>query len=176
MWRTVTAMVLLTVTALVLLAVVANRQQREPERAASAAVPLVGSWQLNVGRTHYGPGVDRRRSEEMTCLDEKDQVRCVIRSVRADGHGITGQFTAPLDGSAAPVTGIPDVDEVQLRGAGSSLIDATFLSRGKPAFGYRALQSDDGRSLMILSVHPVTGASGTTVVVYDRRPERTRHQ
>lgn len=46
---------------------------------------------------------------------------------------------------------------------------ALTLLRGKPVFGYRAFQSDDGRSLMIVSVDPVTGAAATTVVVYDRQ-------
>jgi hypothetical protein len=67
------------------------------------------------------------------------------------------------------VTGIPDVDEVQLRRPSVSLIDASFFLRGKPVFGYRAFQADDGRSLMILSVDPVTRAAATTLVVYDRR-------
>jgi hypothetical protein len=105
----------------------------------------------------------------MACTAESESVRCVIRSVRADGRELTGQFTAPLDGTTAPVAGIPDVDEVQLRRPNASLIDATFFWRGKPVFGYRALQSDDGRSLMIIAVDPVTRAAATTVVVYDRR-------
>ena len=161
MWRTAITLALLFATA--------NRQQSQAVPAAHATLPLVGTWQLNLGRTHYGPGVDRRRRERMVCTTETASVRCVIRSVRADGHELTGQFTAALDGAAAPVTGIPDVDEVQLRRPSVSLVDATFLWRGKPAFGYRALQSDDGRSLMILAVDPVTRAAGTTVVVYDRR-------
>jgi hypothetical protein len=131
--------------------------------------PLVGSWELNVGRTHYGPGVDRRRRERMMCTAVTEKVRCVIRSVRSDGRQTTGQFTAPLDGVPAPVTGIPDIDEVQLRRQSLSLIDAVFFLRGKPVFGYRAFRADDGRSLMIMSVDPVTGAAGTTLVVYDWR-------
>jgi hypothetical protein len=82
---------------------------------------------------------------------------------------VTGQFTAVLDGTAAPVTGIPDVDEIRLRVPQAGVVDATFSLRGKPVFGYRAFQSADGLSLMILSVDPVTRATGTTVVVYDRR-------
>lgn len=35
--------------------------QRAP--TAPTAIPLVGDWQLDLARTHYGPGVDRRRSE-----------------------------------------------------------------------------------------------------------------
>ncbi len=137
-------------------------------QAGPVVATLLGSWQLNVGRSHYGPGADRRRREQMTCTAERAAVRCVIQSVRSDGRELTGQFTASLDGKPAPVTGIPDVDQVQLRRPSATLVDATFQYRGEPAFGYRAFQSDDGRSLMIMSVDPVTRTAATTVVVYDR--------
>ena len=138
-------------------------------RSAREASPLIGSWELNVGRSHYGAGVDRRRRERMTCTAVEKGVRCVVESTRADGRALTGRFAASLDGSVAPVTGIPDVDQVRLQAPRASILDATFYSRGQPAFGYRALQSDDGRSLMIVSVDPVTRAAATTIVVYDRR-------
>ena len=158
-----------TAVALTLLVAMATRQQAQTVPVARAASPLLGDWQLNLGRTHYGPNVDRRRRERMTCTTEAEKVRCVIRSTRSDGRKLTGQFTASLDGVAGPVTGIPDLDEVQLRRPSASLIEAIFFFRGKPVFGYRAYQSDDGRSLMIISVDPVTRAAATTVVVYDRR-------
>ena len=158
-----------SVFTLALVVATADGQQSHAVPSPHSVVPLVGNWQLNVGRTHYGPGVDRRRRERMACTAESEGVRCVILSVRADGHELTGQFTSLLDGATAPVTGVPDVDGVQLRRPNASLIDATFFWRGNPVFGYRALQSDDGRSLMIMSVDPVTGAAATTVVVYDRR-------
>ena len=104
----------------------------------------------------------------MACAAVKAGVRCVIESMRADGREITGRFTASLDGTRAPVTGIPNVDQVLLRAPNVSLLDATFFSHGEPVFGYRAFQSGDGRSLLIISVDPVTRAAGTTVVVYDR--------
>jgi hypothetical protein len=158
-----------TAIGLTLLVMTANWLQGQAVPSTHATLPLVGSWQLNLGRTHYGPGVDRRRRERMVCTAELDSVRCIIRSVRADGRELTGQFTATLDGATGPVVGIPDVDQVQLRRPSASVIDATFLWRGKPAFGYRALQSDDGRSLLVVAVDPITRAAATTVVVYDRR-------
>jgi hypothetical protein len=100
---------------------------------------------------------------------QSNQLRCVITSVRADGRQLTGRFVARIDGTSAPVTGIPDVDAIQLRRPNSALLDATFLSRGQPVSGYRAFQSQDGRSLMIVSVDPVSRVALTTVVVYDRR-------
>jgi hypothetical protein len=74
-----------------------------------------------------------------------------------------------MDGTSAPVTGIPDIDEIQLRRPSSAFIDATFLWRGQPAFGYRAFQSQNAQSLMIVSVDPVSRVTLTTIVVYDRR-------
>ncbi len=158
-----------TFLALGLLGTMTTCSQSQTVSSARLPSPLVGNWQLNIGRTHYGSGVERRRGEQMACTATGRSVQCVIRSQRADGRDLSAQFTASLDGGRAPVTGIPDVDEVELRQPNESLIDATFFFRGQPAFGYRALQSDDGRSLMIVSVDPVTRAAATTVVVYDRR-------
>ena len=132
---------------------------------------IVGDWRLNLARTHYGAGVDRRRYERFTCTSERDRVSCVIRSVRADGREVVGRFSAPLSGKGASVAGIPDVDEArQLRRPGPEIVDATFLSRARPVFGYRAMRADDGRSLLIISVDPVSRAALTTIVVYDRAP------
>ena len=161
MWRPALALVLLVATG--------ARLQGQSPPSAPTAIPLVGDWVLNLGRTHYGPGVDRRRSEHMLCSVEKEDVRCVIHSVRADGRQLTAQFTATVGGVPAPVTGISDIDQVQLRRPSATLVDATFLLRGQPVFGYRAFQSDDGRSLSIVAVDPVTRVVGTTIVVYDRR-------
>jgi len=155
--------------AMVHTASVGTQPVQAPPTKSSVAVPLVGDWRLNLARTHYGPGVDRRRSELFSCAAQGNRIRCEIRSVRADGHEVVGRFTAPLDGTSAPATGIPGVDEIQLRRPSDSLLDATFLVRGTPIFGYRALQSSDGRSLMFISVDPVTRVALTTIVVYDRR-------
>src|SRR5712664_2111996 len=97
---------------------------------------LDGNWQLNLARTHYGRGVDRRRREVFTCAPRGNRVHCVIRSVRADGRAVVGEFAATLDGVGAPVSGIDGVDEVQLSESGDSVLDGTFRWQGRPAFGY----------------------------------------
>src|SRR5438094_611531 len=92
----------------------ALRAQRAPSAAAAPpAVPLLGDWQLNLARTHYGPTVDRRRRERFSCDAQGGGVRCVITSVRADGQELIGGFVATVDGAVAPVTGIPDTDAVR---------------------------------------------------------------
>jgi hypothetical protein len=136
--------------------------------APAPTVPLVGHWRLNLARTHYGAGVDVRRSETFTCEVAERKRRCVTRSVRQDGRELVGEFAATIDASPAPVAGIPDVDSVALSQPVPSLLDATFYLREKPVFAYRAYRSSDGASLMIVSVDPVSRAALTTVVVYDR--------
>jgi hypothetical protein len=140
----------------------------KPPSYAPAPVPLVGDWDLNLRRTHCGPTVERRKKERFTCEESEDHLECVLRTVRTDGREIVGTFRAALDGKVSPVVGIPGVDEVRLQGSTPGVIAATFSLRGTPVFGYRAYRSDDGRSLMIVSVDPVSGKALSSVVVYDR--------
>jgi hypothetical protein len=135
----------------------------------AAADPLSGKWVLNIGRTHYGGGAEPRKRETFVCEAERQLLRCTIKSLRLDGKRFTGSFAAAFDGKAYPATGIPDVDQVSLRKVDDHVADATFTSKGRPVFGYRAVKSDDGRSLSIVSVHPVSRAVAHTVVVYDRQ-------
>jgi hypothetical protein len=143
--------------------------QRSDSPQATANVPLLGHWRLNLARTHYGNGVDVRQREKFTCEMVRARLHCVIRSVRHNGHEVVGQFTALLDGSPAAVNGIPEVDSVQLTRPNAALLDATFFFQHKPVFAYRAYRSSDDRSLLIVSIDPKSRAALTTVVVYDRQ-------
>src|SRR3989449_8779386 len=83
-------------------------------RSGPPVTLLDGNWELNLARTHYGRGVDRRRREVFTCGPRGELVHCVIRSVRTDGRVVVGEFGATLDGVGARVSGVAGVDEVQL--------------------------------------------------------------
>jgi hypothetical protein len=146
-----------------------SQSSTSPDRVA-----LIGVWQLDLRRTHYGPGVDRRRSEQMRCDAHDAELGCTIRSVRADGRNVTARFTAPLSGGSGTVTGLADIDTVNIRPGAGGLVDATFSYRGQPRFGYRAYRSADGNSLFILAVDPVTRIALTTLVVYRRATTAVR--
>jgi hypothetical protein len=134
-----------------------------------AADPLVGRWELNLARTHYGGGAEPRTRESFVCAVSGTGVKCTIRSVRADGRTLLGRFTAAYGGPPGPTQGIPDVDHVRLTRVSASIVDATFTSQGRPVFAYRAVRSANGRSLTIISVDPVSRAVLNSVVVYDQR-------
>ena len=136
--------------------------------AGPTPVAIVGDWDLNLHRTHYGPGVDVRKKERFLCKESAGHVECVIRSVRSDGRELVGTFRAALSGALSPVVGIPGVDEVRLQQSSPGVLGATFSLRGAAVFAYKAYRSDNGRSLMIVSVEPGSGKALTTVVVYDR--------
>lgn len=135
----------------------------------ASADPLTGKWAVNLGRSHYAGGAEVRRGETFTCRMDGKRLKCTIESVRADGRKLVGAFTAAYDGQPQPAVGIPDVDQVALQKLDEFTADATFRYRGKPAFGYRAIQSADGRSLVVVSVDPTTRVMGRSVIVYDRK-------
>ena len=137
--------------------------------SVASADPLTGKWVLNVGRTHYGGGAEPRKQETFTCEADKKLLRCTIKSDRLDGKRVLGTFAAAYDGKPYAATGIPDVDRVSLQRVDDHVADATFSYKGRPVFGYRAIKSDDARSLTIVSVDPSTRAVLRSVVVYDRR-------
>ena len=130
---------------------------------------LDGRWRLNVARSHYGPGATPRQEETFVCASTKDILECTIDSRRVDGTRVLGTFAAAHDGTPHRATGIPDVDEVAVRRVDDYSTDATFSYKGRPVFGYRAIKSDDGQSLTIVSVDPTARTVLTSVVVYDRQ-------
>ena len=134
-----------------------------------AADPLTGKWELNVARTHYGGGAEPRVRESFVCDAAGAGVTCTIRSVRADGRIVVGDFIATYDGPLGPTHGISDVDAVRLTKVTESIADATFTLRGRPVFAYRAVRSADGKSLTIISVDPTSRAVLNSIVVYERR-------
>jgi len=135
----------------------------------ASADPLAGTWILNVGRTHYGGGAERRREETVACEAHGKILSCTIKSARIDGKRLVGKFTAAYDGKPYTVAGIPDTDAVILRKVDEHVVDASFTRKGRPVFGYRAVKSDDGRSLTIVSVSPESRTVLNSVVVYDRQ-------
>lgn len=134
----------------------------------SPADPLVGRWELNVARTHYGGGATPRARESFVCVLVTASIQCTIHSVMADGRTVHGGFTATYDGPSATTFGIPDVDHVQLSRVSDTIADATFAAQGHPVFGYRAVKASNGQSLTIISVDPISRAVLNSVVVYDR--------
>ena len=131
--------------------------------------PLLGRWELNVARTHYGGGAEARTRESFVCERTDAAIRCTTTSVRVGGTRVVASFVARDDGTPGRVRGVDDMDEVVLARVDAFVMDATFRLRGKPVFAYRAVRGDNGKSLTIIAVDPVTRAALHSVVVYDAK-------
>jgi hypothetical protein len=140
--------------------------------AAKRPDPLAGHWELNVKKSNYGGGAQRRTQESFTCEQQRNGVACSIHSTMEDGTKVNATFTALYDGSAARVTGLENVDEVRLERVSDTIASATFIHLGNYVYAYRATKSDDGKTLTVVSVDPVTRRRLKSVVVYDLVPEK----
>jgi hypothetical protein len=140
--------------------------------AATKPDPLAGHWELNLKKTHYGGGAQRRTQETFACEQKKGGVACTIHSARAGGSIVNAGFTAKYDGTAAPITGLDDVDEIRLERVSDTIASATFSYKGSYVFAYRATRSADGKTLTVVSVDPVTRRRLKSAVVYDLVPEK----
>lgn len=134
----------------------------------AARDPLSGRWRLQRSATHYGGNATPRADEEFNCALDGARVACTITGAREDGTVITGSFNATYDGQTSSVTGIPGVDRVSLRRVSATSADATFSNGPRPVFGYRTFKGSDGKTLIIVSVEPVTRRVLNSVVVYTR--------
>lgn len=140
--------------------------------AAKRPDPLAGHWELNLKKTRYGGGAQRRTQETFTCEQQKNGVACTIHSTREGGGKVEASFAAKYDGTAAPVKGLEEVDEVRLERVSDTIASATFIRQGMNVFAYRATKSDDGKTLTVVSVDPVTRRRLQSVVVYDLVPSK----
>jgi hypothetical protein len=128
--------------------------------------PLTGHWRLQRNATHYGGTATPRADEAFDCVMKEARLTCMIESVREDGLEVKGTFTAAYDGRQYEVSGVPGVDRVSLQRVSATSADATFSSGARPVFGYRTFKSSDGRTLIVVTVDPVTRRILNSAVVY----------
>ena len=144
---------------------------REPmnEPQGGVADPLQGTWVLEGDRSQYGISARRRQEETFECSAAAAGGECVIRSLFEDGRRVEGRFRLSYDGTAHVVSGLPDVDQVRLTRVSDVVVDATFVYRGRPAFAYRAMLSENRQYLTVIAVDPASRAVLHSVVTYRRR-------
>jgi hypothetical protein len=82
--------------------------------AVWAADPVLGTWELNVAKSKYSPGMPPK--SQTTKLETlKDGIREIVDRVNADGSMTHWDFTAQFDGKDYPITGDPDRDMASVK-------------------------------------------------------------
>jgi hypothetical protein len=136
---------------------------------ASAADPVVGTWQLNLAKSKFSPG-PAPKTDTRTYTESADGITMTWKSVAANGKEINAKSTFKTDGKDYPITGTPNFDTLTLKRVDSSTVHSIQKRGGKVVGETTRTISKDGKELTLASKG--TGADGVAfdnVMVYDRK-------
>jgi hypothetical protein len=127
---------------------------------AQGPAPGLGTWTLDAAKSKYSPG-PTPKSGTVTFTAVGQAVKAVIDLLGPDGSKIHWEYTAPLDGKPAPVTGNPDGDMVVAKRTAPNTIETSYTLKGKPTTVNTRVISADGKSMTVTSTG--TNAQGQKV-------------
>jgi hypothetical protein len=136
---------------------------------ASAADPVIGTWQLNLAKSKFSPGPGPK-SETRTYTAGADGITMTWNSVGATGKETSVTSTFKVDGKDYPVTGSPNFDTLSLKQVDSNTVHSTQKKGGKVIGETTRSVSKDGKTLTLSSKG--TGADGVAydnTLVYDKK-------
>ena len=97
---------------------------------ASAADPVIGTWQLNLAKSKFSPGRGAE-SETRTYAAGADGITMTWKSVGANGKETSVTSTFKTDGKDYPVTGSPNFDTLSLKQVDSNTVHSMQKKGGK---------------------------------------------
>ena len=136
---------------------------------ASAADPVIGTWQLNLAKSKFSPG-PAPKSETRTYAASADGIALNWKSVGANGKETSVSSTFKTDGKDYPVTGSSNFDTLSLKQVDGNTVHSTQKKGGKVVGESMRSVSKDGKTLTLSSKG--TGADGVAydnVLVYDKK-------
>lgn len=107
--------------------------------------PNAGTWKLNLEKSKYNPG-PAPKSATATIKIENDTETYSSETVTAAGETVHGSFTAKLDGTEAPVTGIPYADMISVKRMSPTHTVAKLSKGGKLMMTVHVVVAADGKS------------------------------
>ena len=113
--------------------------------ARAADDPFNGTWNVNVAKSKYNPG-PAPKSSTSTIHIENNTETYVGDTVDASGKTSHASFTSKLDGTDAPVSGIPYADTISLSRKGPRHIVATLKKGGVVMMTVDVVIAADGKS------------------------------
>lgn len=99
--------------------------------AAAASDPAVGTWTLNVAKSHFSAG-HGIKSATRTYTETADGTSVTVSGEAEDGSKISQSATWKYDGKDYPVTGWKNADSISLAKVNGSTVTSTLKSKGKP--------------------------------------------
>jgi hypothetical protein len=151
------------ITSLLLLIGTAVTSTRAADERAS------GTWTVNLAKSKYTPG-PAPKSSTVTIKIENNTEIYDSEGVDASGNPTHGSFSAKLDGTDAPVTGIPYADTVSTKRTSPTHFVATLKKGGAVAMTVHIVVAADGKSRTVTySGKNEKGEAEHDVVFYDKQ-------
>ncbi len=131
--------------------------------------PLMGTWKLNVAKSHYDPGPPPKSLIRIHEPSGKG-IKVTSNAVAQDGKPVHFEFTANFDGKYYPVTGNGNRDEMTLKRIDAYTVETTNRNQGKETTRSRWVISKNGKTFTntIEGVFP-DGRTVHNVHVYDKQ-------
>ena len=131
--------------------------------------PLIGTWELNVGKSKYSPG-PAPKSETRTYVVAGADIKARATGIANDGKPTTAEWTMNYDGKDRPMPRNPDADTLSIKSGDAYNAEFTLKRAGKVVITGTRTISKDGKTMTITAKG--TNAKGQTldeVEVFERR-------
>jgi hypothetical protein len=138
---------------------------------AQQSDPFVGIWKLNVAKSTFDPGTERK-SETRAIESSPFGLKVSVDRTNADNTNQQYNYTTNLDGKPHPITGTAPYGADSLAATlGASNTISFKLTKGGQAVGSgTSVVSADGKTLTLTSKGiDASGKTVSSVSVYDKR-------
>lgn len=139
--------------------------------ALAQADPFVGIWKLNIAKSKFGPGTERK-SETRIVESSPTGMKVSVDRTSADGSNQQFNYTTNFDGKPHPITGEGPfgADSVAVTLGASNTLSYKLTKGGKPVGSGTSVVSADGKTLTLTSKGiDASGKTVNSVAVYDKQ-------
>ena len=137
--------------------------------AAQNTDPLLGTWELNLAKSKFGPG-RAPKNETRTYAVSGQEVKATTKGVDSAGKPTAAEFSINYDGKDRPVTGNPDAEMLSLKQVDPFTTEFTQKRAGKVVITGTRIISRDGKVMTITTKGTdATGKTINDVAVFDKR-------
>ena len=138
--------------------------------ARAADDPNTGTWRLNLAKSRFNPGPAPKAIKVETIRIENNTE--TYNSERLDASGTTTleTYSAKLDGTEAPVSGIPYADTISTKQMAPNHLVSTFKKDGMVTMTVNIVVAADGMSRTVTYTGKnERGQKVHNVLVYDKQ-------
>jgi|HubBroStandDraft_2_1064218.scaffolds.fasta_scaffold06153_1 hypothetical protein len=133
--------------------------------------PFIGIWKLNVAKSKFGPGTERK-SETRIVESSPTGMKVSVDRTNADGSNQQYNYTTDFDGKPHPITGMAPygADSIAVTLGTSNTLSFKLTKGGKAVGSGTSVVSADGKTLTLTAKGvDASGKTVSSVSVYDKQ-------